>query len=110
MNLDEKIEMMKKIICDSGESLDTIRGPICYGPQEIGLTKAGRSHTSKLFNSGNLSNSLNDCTIVVKIENRKAQLSVIHEEIVVMESKPVDPNMSSEFCFTGVSLPLKMGW
>ena len=110
MNSDKKIEMVKRIV-NGEESPQTIVGSLHFGPQLIGFTEAGRSHVNELFDSGSLSNSLKDCTIIVKIEDRKAQVSVVHNGITIFEFKPVDPGFSiTTFEFPGVSIPLKMGW
>ncbi len=109
MSSDKKIEMIKEIVNDR-ESSDTIIGPVHYGPQQIGFTKAGRLHLNEMFNSGNLPNPLKDCTITVKIEDHKAQVSVVHDGVIILEFKPVDPKSTSDFMFTGVFMPLTIDW
>ena len=109
MDSDKKIEVIKKIVND-GENSERIVGQVHYGHQVAGFTAAGRLHMNKLFNDGNLSNRLNDCTIVVKIEDRKAQVSVVYEGITVFEFQPVDPKSCSTFEFPGVSVPQTMEW
>ena len=111
MSSDKKIEMIKEIVNDNKESADTIIGPVRYGNQSIEFTKAGRLHVDKMFNNGNLQNPLKDCTITVKIEDYKAQISVVHEGVTILEFEPVDPKFtSSTFEFTGISMPLTLGW
>jgi hypothetical protein len=43
------------------------------------------------------------CTIIVKIEDYKAQVSVVHDGVTIFEFKLVDPRFTvSTFEFTGV--------
>ena len=110
MNSDQKIEMVKEIVNDE-ESIVSIIGPLCYNSQSIKFTKAGRQHISKMFSSGNLSNPLKDCTIVVRIENNKALVYVVHDKITICTFKPVHPEfMVTTFEFHGVSIPFELGW
>jgi hypothetical protein len=111
MNSDEKIKKIKEIMNDNEESVNPIIGPVYYGPQVSNLTEAGESLIKELLESGNLKNPLDGCTILVKIENSKAQVSVVYDGIVIFEFKPVDPEFSiSTFEFPGVSILLKAGW
>jgi len=110
MNSDKKIERIREIL-DSAEPIGTIEGPTHVGPQICDFTAAGKLHIREMFNRGVLRNRLEDCTIVIKIEDHKAQVSVRHDGITVNEFKPVDPDFSTtNFEFTGVSLPIMLEW
>lgn len=111
MNSDEKIKMIEEIIGDNEKPVDTISGPTCCGNQLIGFTKEGRSLLNEMFGEGKLSNPLKDCTIIIKIEDHKAQVSVVHTGVVIFEFKPVESKFSSStFEFPGISIPLTMNW
>lgn len=119
MNSDQKIKMVKEIVNDE-ESTSSIIGPLCYNSQSIKFTKVGRQHIGKMFSSGNLSNPLKDCTIVVKIENSKALVCVVRDGITICTFKPVHPEfmvttfefkgVSIPFEFKGASIPFELGW
>lgn len=109
MDSDKKLEMIENVLLD--EPMDTIGDPVFYGPQLSSFTESGRRMCSEMFNRGELSNRLDDCTVVVKIEQHKAQVSVMRDGIVVTVFKPVHPDLSTTtFEFPGVSIPLTMDW
>ena len=110
MNSDKKIETIRKIV-NGEESINQNISPSCHNSQAVKITEAGKQHIIEMFKKGKLSNLLEDCTIVIKIENNKGSMSIIHDGITIGIFGPVNSDdWATTIEFPGVSIPFKLEW